>query len=63
MPICMLLRQALDDCFLYPEAQKYSQKEIDAHARPDYTDHPRLRHVDALCKEVMRCGMETPVGC
>ena len=51
---------------LYPEVQKRAQKEIDTVTGglrlPDYADRPRLPYVDALCREVMRWSMATPVG-
>jgi len=51
---------------LYPEVQKRAQKELDAVTGglrlPDYNDRPRLPYIDALCREVMRWSMATPVG-
>ncbi|KAI9457527.1 cytochrome P450 [Russula earlei] len=51
---------------LYPEVQTRAQKELDAVTGglrlPDYNDRPRLPYIDALCKEVMRWSMATPVG-
>jgi cytochrome P450 len=51
---------------LYPEVQKRAQKELDAVTGnlrlPDYADRPRLPYIDALCREVMRWSMATPVG-
>jgi hypothetical protein len=51
---------------LYPEVQKRAQKELDAVTGglrlPDPSDRPRLPYIDALCKEVMRWSMATPVG-
>jgi hypothetical protein len=40
---------------LYPEVQKRAQKELDTVTGnllrlPDYTDHPRLPYIDALCR-------------
>ncbi|KAH9952447.1 cytochrome P450 [Russula dissimulans] len=51
---------------LYPEVQTRAQKELDAVTGglrlPDYNDRPRLPYIDALCREVMRWSMATPVG-
>jgi hypothetical protein len=51
---------------LYPEVQKRAQKELDAVTGglrlPDYNDRPRLPYIYALCREVMRWSMATPVG-
>lgn len=50
----------------FPEVQKRAQKELDSVTGglrlPDFNDRPRLSYIDALCKEVMRWSMATPVG-
>lgn len=51
---------------LYPGVQKRAQKELDSVTGglrlPDYNDRPRLSYIDALCREVTRWSMATPVG-
>ncbi|KAI0056400.1 cytochrome P450 [Artomyces pyxidatus] len=51
---------------LYPEIQKKAQAELDAvtgAARlPNYSDRPRLPYIDAICKELLRWRIVTPVG-
>jgi len=51
---------------LYPEVQKRAHKELDSVTGglrlPDFNDRSRLSYIDALCREVMRWSMATPVG-
>ncbi|KAI0065754.1 cytochrome P450 [Artomyces pyxidatus] len=51
---------------LYPSVQKKAQAELDAvtgGARlPDFDDRANLPYVDALCKELLRWRMVTPLG-
>jgi len=51
---------------LYPEVQKRAQAELDtviARDRlPTFDDRPRLPYIDALCRELFRWQMVTPLG-
>ena len=51
---------------LYPEVQKRARAELDAVTTrdrlPTFDDRPRLPYIDAMCKEVMRWQMVTPLG-
>ncbi|KAH9039822.1 cytochrome P450 [Lactarius pseudohatsudake] len=51
---------------LYPEVQKRAQAELDSvisrDRLPTYDDRPRLPYIEAMCKELMRWRMVTPVG-
>ncbi len=51
---------------LYPEVQKRAQAELDtviARDRlPTFDDRPRLPYIDALCRELLRWQMVTPMG-
>ncbi|KAI0069315.1 cytochrome P450 [Artomyces pyxidatus] len=50
----------------YPDIQKKAQAELDAvtgRARlPDYSDRARLPYIDAICKELVRWRLVTPLG-
>jgi hypothetical protein len=50
----------------FPEVQKRAQRELDSVTGglrlPDSNDRPHLSYIDALCREVMRWSMATPVG-
>jgi cytochrome P450 len=51
---------------LYPDVQKRAQAELDSvlarDRLPTFEDRPRLQYIDALCKELMRWQMVTPMG-
>jgi cytochrome P450 len=51
---------------LYPDVQKKAQAELDSvlarDRLPTFDDRPRLRYIDAMCREVMRWQMVTPLG-
>jgi cytochrome P450 len=51
---------------LYPDVQKRAQAELDtviARERlPTFGDRPRLPYIDALCRELLRWQMVTPLG-
>ena len=51
---------------LYPETQKRAQAELDSVVTrdrlPTLDDRPHLPYIDALCKELMRWHMVTPIG-
>jgi cytochrome P450 len=51
---------------LYPEAQTRAQAELDAvlgrDRLPTLDDRPRLPYIEAVCKELMRWQMVTPMG-
>ena len=51
---------------LFPEAQRRAQAELDIvigrERLPTFDDRPRLPYVEALCKELMRWQMVTPIG-
>jgi Cytochrome P450 len=51
---------------LYPDVQKRAQAELDVvlagDRLPTFDDKPRLRYIDALCKELLRWQMVTPLG-
>ena len=53
-------------CMLHPEVQKRGRDEIDAAVGrdrlPTFEDRPRLRFVDAMCKELLRWRPVTPLG-
>ncbi|KAI0062665.1 cytochrome P450 [Artomyces pyxidatus] len=50
----------------YPDIQEKAQAEVDAVTRrerlPDYSDRPRLPYIDAICKELLRWRVVTPIG-
>ena len=51
---------------LYPEVQRRAQAELDAvigrDRLPTFDDRTRLPYIEALCKELMRWKMVTPMG-
>ena len=51
---------------LYPEVQKRAQAELDAvitrDRLPTFDDRPRLPYIDAMCRELLRWQMVTPLG-
>src|SRR6266403_4336806 len=51
---------------LFPQVQRRAQAELDAvigrDRLPTFDDRPRLPYVEALCKELMRWNMVTPIG-
>ena len=51
---------------LYPEVKKRAQAELDSvlgrDRLPTFGDRPHLPYIDAMCKELMRWQMVTPVG-
>lgn len=51
---------------LFPQVQRRAQVELDlAIGRdrlPTFDDRPRLSYIEALCKELMRWQMVTPLG-
>ncbi|KAI0039781.1 cytochrome P450 [Auriscalpium vulgare] len=51
---------------LYPDVQARAHAEIDAvtggQRLPDFDDRPRLPYIDALCKELLRWRMVTPIA-
>ena len=51
---------------LYPDVQKRAQRELDSvlgrDRLPTFEDRPRLPYIDAMCKEILRWRMVTPVG-
>ena len=51
---------------LYPEVQQRAQAELDtviARDRlPTFDDRPRLPYINAMCRELMRRQMVTPLG-
>ena len=51
---------------LYPEVQRRAQAELDAvigrDRLPTFDDRLRLPYIEALCKELMRWKMVTPMG-
>ena len=51
---------------LYPEVQKRAQAELDTvitrDRLPTFDDRPRLPYIDAMCRELMRWQMVTPLG-
>ncbi|KAI0253714.1 cytochrome P450 [Lactifluus subvellereus] len=51
---------------LYPEVQKRAQAELDSVVSrdrlPTFDDRPRLPYIEALCKEVLRWNMVTPMA-
>ncbi|KAH9976351.1 cytochrome P450 [Lactifluus volemus] len=51
---------------LYLDVQKRAQAELDSvlarDRLPTFEDRPRLQYIDALCKELMRWQMVTPMG-
>ena len=51
---------------LFPQVQKRAQAELDfvvgRDRLPTFSDRPRLPYIIALCKELMRWQMVTPIG-
>jgi cytochrome P450 len=51
---------------LYPDVQKRAQAELDfvlaGDRLPVFDDRPRLPYIDAVCKELLRWQMVTPLG-
>jgi cytochrome P450 len=51
---------------LYPQVQRRAQAELDAvigrDRLPTFDDRMRLPYIEALCKELMRWKMVTPMG-
>jgi hypothetical protein len=51
---------------LFPQVQGRAQAELDAvigrDRLPTFDDRPRLPYIEALCKELMRWNMVTPLG-
>lgn len=51
---------------LFPEVQRRAQAELDMvvgrDQLPTFDDRPRLPYIEALCKELMRWNMVTPIG-
>jgi cytochrome P450 len=51
---------------LFPQVQRRAQAELDVvvgrDQLPTFDDRPRLPYIEALCKELMRWQMVTPIG-
>ncbi len=51
---------------LFPEVQRRAQAELDMvvgrDQLPTFDDRPCLPYIEALCKELMRWNMVTPIG-
>jgi Cytochrome P450 len=51
---------------LFPQVQRRAQAELDVvigrDRLPTFDDRPRLPYIEALCKELMRWQMVTPMG-
>ena len=51
---------------LFPQVQRRAQAELDTvvgrDRLPTFDDKPRLSYIEALCKELMRWQMVTPLG-
>ena len=51
---------------LFPQVQRRAQAELDVvigrDRLPTFDDRPRLPYIEALCKELMRWKMATPMG-
>jgi hypothetical protein len=51
---------------LYPQVQKRAQEELDLVVGrdrfPTFDDRPRLPYIEAICRELMRWQMVTPLG-
>ena len=51
---------------LFPQVQRRAQAELDAvigrDRLPTFDDRPRLPYIEALCKELARWQMVTPMG-
>ena len=51
---------------LYPQVQKRAQAELDLvvgrDRLPTFNDRPRLPYIEAICRELLRWQMVTPIG-
>jgi hypothetical protein len=51
---------------LFPQVQRRAQAEVDVvvgrDRLPTFDDRPRLSYITALCKELLRWQMVTPIG-
>jgi cytochrome P450 len=51
---------------LFPQVQRRARAELDVvigrDRLPTFDDRPRLPYIEALCKELMRWQMVTPIG-
>ena len=51
---------------LYPRVQKQAQAELDlvigTDRLPTFDDRPRLPYIEAICRELLRWQMVTPMG-
>jgi len=51
---------------LYPDVQKQAQAELDSvlsrDRLPTFDDKPRLPYIEAMCKELLRWRVVTPLG-
>jgi cytochrome P450 len=51
---------------LFPDVQRRAQAELDfvvgRDRLPTFDDRPHLPYIEALCKELMRWNMVTPIG-
>jgi cytochrome P450 len=51
---------------LFPQVQRRAQAELDVvigrDRLPTFDDRPRLPYIEALCKELLRWNMVTPIG-
>jgi hypothetical protein len=51
---------------LYPQVQKRAQEELDLvvgrDRLPTFDDRPRLPYIEAICRELKRWQMVTPMG-
>jgi cytochrome P450 len=51
---------------LFPQVQRRAQAELDIvvgrDRLPTFNDRPRLPYIEALCKELMRWQVVTPLG-
>jgi len=51
---------------LYPQVQKRAQAELDLvvgrDRLPTFDDRPRLPYIEAICRELLRWQMVTPIG-
>lgn len=51
---------------LYPSVQERAQAEVDAivgrERLPEFDDRPHMPYIDAICRELLRWRMVTPMG-
>ena len=51
---------------MFPRVQSRAQAELDAvvgrDRLPTFDDRPRLPYIEALCRELMRWNMVSPIG-